>query len=245
MKPIAWLTGAASGIGKEVALEMHRRGYQLILSDYNETALREVADATQADMIPFDVCDKHANKAAGEKILAKYGYVDLVFLNAGKYESIDVKNFNSETVEAILQVNFLGPIYGVEASLPLLRASSQPQLIAMSSAMSYFCLPKCEAYGASKAAISNFFQGLRLELAKEQIAVSIVIPSYIQTSLLDNANIPQRFIYSVSKAAKLIVDGIEKKKTEIKVPKLLVYLSQLLRLLPNKFGTYLINKMDK
>ncbi|KTD69191.1 short chain dehydrogenase [Legionella steelei] len=80
MKSIAWITGAALGIGKEVALEMHRRGYQLILSDYNETALREVADATQADMIPFDVLDKHANKAAGEKILAKYGYVILCFL---------------------------------------------------------------------------------------------------------------------------------------------------------------------
>jgi short-subunit dehydrogenase len=243
MKPIAWITGAASGIGKEVALEMNRRGYQLILSDYNETALREVADANHADMIPFDVCDRNANSAAGEKILEKYGYVDLVFLNAGKHESIDVKNFNSETVEAILKVNFLGAIYGVEASLPLLRASTQPQLVAMSSAMSYFCLPKCEAYGASKAAISNFFQGLRLELAKEQIAVSIVIPSFIKTPLLDNANIPKRFIYNVNKAAKIIVDGIERKKAEIKVPKSLVYLSQLLRLLPNKLSAYLINKM--
>ncbi|MCE0724832.1 MULTISPECIES: SDR family NAD(P)-dependent oxidoreductase [Legionella] len=244
MKPIAWITGAASGIGEAVAKEMFARGYQLILSDCNQTALKQVASSTQADIFVFDVRKRSQNLKAGTKIKEKYGYVDVVFLNAGKYEAVDVKNFDSMIVEEIIQTNFLSMIYGVEAALPLLRASKQPHLVGMSSAMSNICLPRAEAYGASKAAVRSFFQGLRIELAKEKIAVSTILPTFIKTPLTEKLKIPQFFLYNTTKAAKKILNGIERKKAEIKIPPLLVNVTNLLKYLPDKFILFLINQLS-
>ncbi|CAM2751701.1 oxidoreductase dehydrogenase, short chain [Legionella steigerwaltii] len=242
MKPIAWITGAASGIGEAVAKEMYARGYQLILSDCNQTALQEIAQSTQADFFVFDVRERNQNLEVGAKIKEKYGYVDVVFLNAGKYEPLDVKNFDSTIVEEIMQTNFLGMIYGIEAALPLLRASTRPHLVGMSSAMSNICLPRAEAYGASKAASRNFFQGLRIELAKEKITVSTVLPTFIKTPLTEQLKIPQFILYSTTKAAKKIVNGIERKKAEIKIPALLANITNLLKYFPDKFILFLINR---
>ncbi|WP_392538045.1 SDR family NAD(P)-dependent oxidoreductase [Legionella sp. 227] len=244
MKSIAWITGAASGIGEAVAKEMHTRGYQLILSDLNETNLQKVAQATQADFFVFDVSNRNQNLETGVKIKEKYGHVDVVFLNAGKYEAIDVKNFNSRTVEEVIKTNFLSVSYGIEASLPLLRASANPHLVGMSSAMSNFCLPEAEAYGASKAAIRNFLQGLRLELAEEKIAVSTVIPVFIKTPLTEKRTVPKFLLYSPTKAAKRIVRGIEKKNAEIKIPPLYVNLTRLLAFFPDKLIRFLLNQFN-
>lgn len=211
MKRIAWITGAASGIGEAVAKEMYEHGYQLILSDCNQTKLQQVAHDTQGEIFVFDVKEREQNLEVGAKIKEKYGYVDVVFLNAGKYEALDVKNFDSTIVEETMRINFLGMIYGVEAALPLLRASKNPHLVGMSSAMSNICLPRAEAYGASKAACRNFLQGLRMELAREKITVSTILPTFIKTPLTDELKIPQFFLYSSTKAAKKILNGIEQK----------------------------------
>lgn len=173
MKRIAWITGAASGIGEAVAKEIHAQGYQLILSDCNQTKLQQLAHDTQGDIFVFDVKERKQNLEIGAKIKEKYGYVDVFFLNADKYEALNVKNFDSEIVEETMKINFLGVIYGVETTLPLLRA------VGMSS-MSNICLPRAQAYGASKAACRNFFQGLRIELAKEKIIVSTILPTFIK-----------------------------------------------------------------
>ncbi|HHF7373574.1 SDR family NAD(P)-dependent oxidoreductase [Legionella bozemanae] len=244
MKPIAWITGAASGIGEAVAKEMFSRGYQLILSDCNQTALKQVASGIQADIFVLDVRKRNQNLKVGMKIQEKYGYVDVVFLNAGKYEAVDVKNFDSMVVEEIIQTNFLSMIYGVEAALPLLRASKRPHLVGMSSAMSNICLPRAEAYGASKAAVRSFFQGLRIELAKEKITVSTILPTFIKTPLTEKLKIPQFFLYNTTKAAKKILNGIERKKAEIKIPPLLVNVTNLLKYLPDKFILFLINQLS-
>ncbi|KTD74532.1 SDR family NAD(P)-dependent oxidoreductase [Legionella tucsonensis] len=218
MKPIAWITGAASGIGEAVAKEMFARGYQLILSDCSQTALKQVASSTQADIFVFDVRKRNQNLKAGTKIKEKYGYVDVVFINADKCGVVDVKNFDSIIVEEIIQTNLLSMIYGVEAALPLLRASKRPHLVGMSSAMSNICMPRAEAYGASKAAIRSFFQGLRIELAKEKIIVSTILPTFIKSPLTEEIKIPQFLLYNTTKAAKKILNGIERKKAEIKIP---------------------------
>jgi short-subunit dehydrogenase len=232
MKPIAWITGAASGIGEAVAKEMFTRGYQLILSDCAQPLLQQVADETQADIFVFDIRERDQNLRAGMKIKEKYGYVDIVFLNADKYEAFDIKNFDSVVVEDMIQTNFLCMIYGVEAALPLLRASKYPHLVGMSCNISNICSPKTEAYGASKAAICSFFQGLRIELSKEKIAVSTILPACIKTSLTEKLKIPQFFLYNTTKAAKKILTGIEQNKAEIKIPPLRVNVTNLNEISP-------------
>lgn len=244
MKTIAWITGAASGIGEAVADEMFARGYQLILSDWNETALKKVAKRTQADIFLFDVTSREENLNAAKQIKQKYGYIDLAFLNVGKYQALDVAHFDSSIVDDIIKTNFLSTVYGVEAALPLLRESKNPHLVGMSSAISNICLPRTEAYGASKAAIRSFFQGLRFELAIENIRVSTILPTFINTPLTKKLKLPPSLLYDKTKAAKKILKGIERKKAEINIPPFLVFISGILKHFPDKLIIFLIKKFS-
>lgn len=239
----AWITGASSGIGKAVAIEMIRRGYSVIISGRNQSALNAIAAETGAEIIAFDVTERADNLAAAKKIQEKFGAVDIVFLNAGNCEYVDVNNFDSALFERVIKTNYLSMVYGVEAALPLLRAAKHPHLIGMSSSVAYLGLPRSEAYGASKAAIRNFLQCLRIDLAKENIPVSIVLPGFVKTPLTDKNDFPMPGRISAEIAARKIVDGIEKEKIEILVPALFSWALKLVSYLPSRFCNYLVNKI--
>jgi short-subunit dehydrogenase len=237
-----WITGASSGIGRAVAFEMARRGYQLIISGRNQSSLNEIAALTQALVIPFDVTDRAENLAAADKIKQKFGCVDLVFFNAGNCEYVDTKKFDSAPFENMIKTNFLSMVYGVEAALPLLRLSKNPHIVGMSSSSAYFGLPRAEAYGSSKAAVRHFLQSLRIDLIPEKIPVSIVLPGFVQTPLTDKNDFPMPGRITPEAAAKKIVDGIEAKKHEILVPFGFAFLLKLMMYLPSRLATFLIHK---
>lgn len=240
MKTRVWITGASSGIGKAVALEMAARGYDLIISGRNHDALKQVADQTGAYILAFDATDRQANLDAAHDLNQRYGCIDIVFLNAGSCEYVDVHAFKSDIFERMIKTNFLSMVYGVEAVLPLLRSSKNPQLVGMSSAVAFLGLPRSEAYGASKAAIRNFLQGLRISLSRDNITVSIVYPGFVQTPLTDKNDFPMPMLITAEKAAKGIVTGIEKKKLDIYVPAFFVYLTRFISALPSYISSYLL-----
>ena len=240
MKIRVWITGASSGIGYAVALEMASRGYDLIVSGRNLDVLKQLADQTGAYVLAFDATDKEANLDAAQDLKQRYGHIDIVFLNAGNCEYVDVNEFKSDIFERMIKTNFLSMVYGVEAALPLLKASKIPQLVGMSSAVAFLGLPRSEAYGASKAAIHNFLQGLRLSLYREKIKVSIVYPGFVKTRLTDKNDFPMPMLISAEQAAKKIVAGIENKKLDIYVPVLFVQLTRLLSMLPSKMSSYIL-----
>jgi short-subunit dehydrogenase len=240
MKTHVWITGASSGIGKAVALEMAARGYDLIISGRNQEALKQVADQTGAYVLAFDATDRQANLDAAKDLHQRYECIDIVFFNAGNCEYVDVHAFKSDVFERMIKTNFLSMVYGVEAALPLLRASKSPQLIGMSSAVAFLGLPRSEAYGASKAAIRNFLQGLRLSLSKENIAVSIVYPGFVKTPLTNKNDFPMPMLITAEQAAKAIVAGIEKKKLDINVPVFFLYLTRFISRLPSNVSHSLL-----
>ncbi len=237
-----WITGASSGIGRAVALEMAAKGYQLIISGRNQDALESLAAQTGAFCLPFDATDRQANLDAARMLMNQFGSVDIVFFNAGSCEYVDVHQFYSQIFERMIQVNFLSMVYGVEAVLPLLRAAPNPQLVGMSSSVAYLGLPRSEAYGASKAATRNFLQGLRLSLWRENIRVSIVLPGFIKTPLTDKNDFPMPYLVSSELAAKKIVAGIEKRKLDITVPVIFVWILKLISFLPSSLSVLMINK---
>jgi short-subunit dehydrogenase len=242
MKKRVWITGASSGIGKAVALEFATRGYDLVISGRNIKELDALSKTTQAFVLPFDITNREANLQASQLLLEKFGSIDTVFLNAGTCEYVDVKQFDSLLFERVLKTNFLGMVYGIEAALPLLRKSRFPQLVGMSSTVSYIGLPRAEAYGASKAAINNMLQSLRCDLRKENIAVSIVCPGFVKTPLTDRNDFTMPSIISAEKAANIIVNGIEEKKYEIYFPLFFSLALKFIAILPNRLSTYLIAK---
>lgn len=244
-RKIVWITGASSGIGKAIALEMASLGYQLILSGRNTDALNAIAQGSDAWVLPFDVTSLSENQEAAKKIEAKFGYIDIALFNAGSCEYIDVNTFDSQPFEQMIKTNFLSMVYGVEVVLPLLRKSKTPQIVGMSSSVAYLGLPRSEAYGASKAASLNFLEALRLSLSPEKIDVSIILPGFVKTPLTDKNDFPMPMRIDASVAAKIIVKKIQQRKFVIAVPFLFVLILRLLSFLPQKWRFHLLKNMSK
>lgn len=242
-----WVTGASTGIGRAVTIELARRGAKVVASARNESALdtlvRECGDRVQA--LALDVTDRQANRWAAEEISRRMGGLDIAFFNAGTCEYVDVASFDSALFERTIRSNFLSMVYGIEAVLPLLRQSPAPQLVGMSSTVAYRGLPRSEAYGASKAAIKNLFESLQIDLAREAFRVSVVCPGFVRTPLTDRNDFPMPFRIEADEAARRIVDGIEAGKPEIHFPRRFSLLFKLMTLLPDRLYIRLCARMMK
>lgn len=239
----AWVTGASSGIGREVALELGRRGCRVALSARRAEALDALAGEIGPDralVLPFDVADRAANREAAARIREHWGGLDIAMLNAGLCEYMDPPSFDSALFARTMQVNFLGICYGIEAVLPLLRESGCGQLIGMGSTAGYRGLPRAEAYGASKAAINYLFESIRLDLLEEGIAVSLICPGFVRTPLTAQNEFAMPFLVESDRAGKIIVDGIARKTEEIHFPRRLSYLLKFLRALPSPMYTWIM-----
>jgi NAD(P)-dependent dehydrogenase (short-subunit alcohol dehydrogenase family) len=239
----AWVTGASSGIGREVALELGLRGCRVALSARGVDALDALAEEIGQDralVIAFDVADREANLEAAARLREAWGGLDIAVLNAGLCEYMDIESFDSALFERTMAVNFLGICHGIEAALPLLRASAHGQLVGMGSTAGYRGLPRAEAYGASKAAINYLFESIRLDLLEAGIAVSLICPGFVRTPLTAQNEFPMPFLVEADRAGKIIVDGIARKTEEIHFPKRLSYLLKFLRALPSPVYTWIL-----
>lgn len=238
-----WITGASSGIGRALAVELAARGARLALSARNAAALDSLAAELPRErvlVLPLDITRRGANTEAMSEVERRWGGLDIAILNAGNCEYLDVGRFDAGIFERMLTTNVLGMVYGIEAALPLLRHARQPQLVGMSSTAAYAGLPRAAAYGASKAAIRNMLQGLRLDLLPERIAVSIVLPGFVRTPLTDRNDFPMPFRVEADEAARMIADGIAARRHEIDFPKRFSLPFKLLASLPSALYTRLL-----
>ena len=241
-----WVTGASSGIGRSLALELSRAGARLIVSGRNRERLEEVAKECPGAVfvLPFDAADREANHTAAREIEAQFGAVDTVVLNAGICEYIDLPAFDAESIKRVMDVNFMGVVYGIEASLPLLRMGVTPHLVGMSSTVAYTGLPRAEAYGASKAAIRHLLQALRIDLLAEKIDVSIICPGFVQTPLTDQNDFPMPMRITAEASAIRIRKGLERRSHEIRYPTLFALMLGFLAILPSRLRTRLLLPMS-
>ena len=241
-----WITGASSGIGSSLALELSRAGARLVVSGRNRERLEKVADACVGEVlvVPFDASERVANQAAAREIEAAWGGVDTIVLNAGICEYIDLPAFDAASVKRVMDVNFMGIVYGVEAALPLLRKGVKPHLVGMSSTVAYTGLPRAEAYGASKAAVRHLLQALRIDLLAEKIDVSIICPGFVQTPLTDLNDFPMPMRITAEESARRIRRGLERRLHEIRYPTLFALMLRGLSVLPSRLRTRLLAPMS-
>ena len=245
-----WITGASSGIGKYLAELFSERGARVALSARSEGKLKNISDSLPNDslVLPLDVTNRAGNHEVLEVVEDQWEGLDCVLLNAGTSEYVDLdspSDFDAELVERITRINYLGMVYGVEASLPLLEKSPDPYLVAMSSSAAYGPLPRAEAYGASKSAIKYFFESLRYDLQEFDIPVSVICPGFVKTPLTDKNEFPMPFLISPEDAAERIVSGMRKQKVEIHFPRRFTLLVKLLNLLPGALYRWLIGTLLK
>jgi NAD(P)-dependent dehydrogenase (short-subunit alcohol dehydrogenase family) len=241
-----WVTGASSGIGRALAIELSKAGARLIVSGQNRERLEEVAAACGGDVmvLPFDASDRAATQAAAGCIDTRFGALDTVVLNAGICEYIDLPDFDAASIKRVMDVNFMGVVYGVEASLPLLRKGVTPHLAGMSSTVAYTGLPRAEAYGSSKAAIRHLLQALRVDLFAEKIDISIICPGFVQTPLTDQNDFPMPMRITAGESARCIRRGLERRFHEIRYPFFFALMLRTLAMLPSRLRTRLLVSMS-
>lgn len=240
-----WITGASSGIGREVARQLAKCGCRLALSARRAPLLEELVEELgpdRAHAFPLDVTDRRANLAAIEAIRNLWGGLDIAFLNAGACEYLKAGPFDSAVFDRMMTVNYFSTIYGIEAALPLLRESPHPLLAGMSSTAAYRGLPRTAAYGASKAAVKYLLESLRFDLAPEGIPVSIVEPGFVRTPLIEGNTFAMPGLINAEKAARIIVNGIAQRREEIHFPRKISLVLTILGVLPSPVYTWLITK---
>ncbi len=234
------ITGATSGIGKQLAIDYHKDGHEVWAIGRNETALVELQilglNTAQVDL---------GNREESLQWFKTLTSLDIAILNAGTCEYVDLPEFDSALIARVMRGNVESMAVSIEGVLPALRNGENPQLVGVGSSVNYLPLPRSEAYGASKAAIAYLLDTLRIDLYQENIAVSHVCPGFVKTPLTDKNDFPMPFRVSTQQASNAIRKGIEKRKAEIHFPKRFTYILKALSLLPTVLWTKLAQGMRK
>ncbi|MBZ9539970.1 SDR family NAD(P)-dependent oxidoreductase [Modicisalibacter tunisiensis] len=233
-----WLVGASSGIGEALARRLLEQGHQVALSARRQEPLARLAGhCANALVLPCDLTDPASVHEAADTLGARFGGLDVLLHVAGTCEYLDARRFDPALVERVFAVNFHGAIRVIDAALPLLRRARTPDappplLAAVSSAAAYLPLPRAEAYGASKAALSHFLESLRIDLADEGIDVSLVHPGFVATPLTARNDFAMPMRIDADTAARAILDGLERRRLDIHFPRRFTALVKLAGLLP-------------
>lgn len=191
-----FLTGAASGIGKAVALRAGREGASLFLTDVNQQGLIEVvAEITEsggdvAYASPVDVSDHDAVRAMAAEITADHGSMDVVMNIAGIASWGTITAMPHSTWQRVVDVNLLGPISVLEYLVPpMIAAGRGGHVVNVSSAAGIIGMPWHAAYSASKFGLRGVSEVLRFDLARHKIGVSLVCPGGVDTGLTETVDI--------------------------------------------------------
>ncbi|HEY8418163.1 MAG TPA: SDR family NAD(P)-dependent oxidoreductase [Limnochordales bacterium] len=229
------ITGASSGIGRALAVELGRFGARVGLLARREAALREAAAAVaaaggQALVLPGDVTHFAQVQAAVQTVVDRWGGVDVLVANAGTARPRNP--FDPVAVAALMAVNFQGAVNAVGAVLPVMQRQGGGRLVAVSSLAAVRGFPQGPAYAASKAAMAAYFEALRSRLRPHGILVTIVRPGFVETEMTAGAGrLP--LMVPAERAAVVIRRGIERGRTSIDFPWLAARAIGLVRWLPD------------
>ncbi|RTL28966.1 MAG: SDR family NAD(P)-dependent oxidoreductase [Burkholderiales bacterium] len=191
---VAAITGAASGMGRTLALDLASRGCHLALSDVNEAGLAETAAmagklGVRVTTARLDVAKREAMFAWADQVVADHGKVNLIFNNAGVALGAFVETVKPEDFQWIMGINFWGVVWGTQAFLPHIKKAGEGHVINTSSLFGLLASPTQGTYNASKFAVRGFTEALRQELDLEKCGVSAtcVHPGGIRTNIARDA----------------------------------------------------------
>ena len=257
---VAVITGAASGIGQALALELAKRGSVLALADRDMAGLTNTQQlvidlGATCSLHALDVADRAAVEAFALDVVAQHGGVHLLFNNAGVTLIDSISNLKYDDFEWLMNINFWGVVYGTKAFLPHLRKADEAHIVNISSLFGLLSLPLQGAYNASKYAVRGFTEALKMELAGSSVAVSSVHPGGIKTAIAANARVSQESLAmpkeklladfsavaktTPEKAAQVIIRGIEKKRRRILVGSDAKFMDWVVRLFPGSYEKFL------
>jgi len=230
---VAWITGASSGIGRALAVQLAREGVGIAASSRRAAELQALSDA-HPGVVPFplDVTDAAAMAAAAGEIEHRLGPIDLAVFNAGVGQRMGLADFDAARAAASMAVNYQGLVNGLAAVLPAMRERRAGHVALMASLAGYRGLPRAAAYCPSKAAAISLAEALRPELVARGIRISIINPGFVATAMTANARHPLPFLMPGEEAARRIISGLRRGRFEIAFPWQMAALAKLVRVLP-------------
>lgn len=190
---IIWITGASSGIGEALAVELAKKGHRLILSARNHEKLHEIKSSLPnpeyAQVLPLDLANLENLPEMVDKAKSFFGKVDKLILNAGISQRSLVKDTKLEVYRNLMEVNYFGNIALAHALLPSFSEMNSGHFVVITSLVGKFGTPYRSGYAASKHALHGHFDSLRAELMMNQqnIDVTIICPGFVSTNISYNA----------------------------------------------------------
>ena len=234
---VVLVTGASSGIGRALAVELGRRGALLGLTARRVEELAKAAEEVaraggQALALPADVRNAAEINLVAERLRERWGRIDVLVANAGMSTTTAGTNLDAGEAGNVISINVIGVVNSVAAVLPDMVKRGSGHLVAISSLASYRGMPKSGAYSASKAAVSTFFESLRVDLRRSGVAVTVIHPGFIRTPMTANRKKKLPFLLEVDDAACRIVKAIERRARTYAVPWQLASLVRVIRHMP-------------
>ena len=262
---VAAITGAGSGIGQALAVELAKLGCDLALSDINEAGLQDTENqvtnyGAKVTSCSLDVADRDAVFQWAEQVNSDFGQVNLIFNNAGVSLSETIESMSYENFEWLMNINFWGVVHGTKAFLPMLRASGEGHIVNVSSVFGLIAVPSQSAYNAAKFAVKGFTECLREEMVLDDcnIGVTCVHPGGIKTNIVRNSRIgdvgkagaqdknkaakmfEKAARTTPEEAAKAIINGVKKNKPRVLIGTDARVIDTVQRTLPTAYQNILV-----
>jgi len=235
---VVLVTGASSGIGRGLAIELARHGAAVGLLARRADTLQEVVAEIEAGggrglALPADVTDANAVRQAADTLRTELGPIDVLFANAGVGGTVHAAKLEPEEFAGVIDVNVKGAVNSVTAVIGDMVKRGQGQLVVISSLAAYRGLPKSAAYCSSKAAVSAFFESLRLDLHGSGVDVTIIHPGFIKTPLTAGRQARLPWLMELGYAVDKILKATEARKKSYAFPWQLATIVRAGMIMPN------------
>lgn len=236
---IVWITGASTGIGRELARQYAQAGHSVFATARSQENLISLVEecmscSGEVAALAGDVCDPQRMEGIFAEICSQKGVPDLVVLNAGTHKPTSASNFVLEDHLSLMNINFNGVLNGLNACIPMFLERGSGQIAVVASVAGYRGLPRAGAYGASKAALINLCESMQPEMKAEGIDLRLVCPGFVKTPLTDLNKFPMPFLMPVGKAVKAMIRGLESSKFQIVFPWRMSVSMEILKRMPNR-----------
>jgi len=227
---VVWITGASSGIGKALALELSKQNAKLVLSARNESKLSEVRNScshpNQVLVLPLDLGNIDSFNSKMKEVVSAFGKINVLVNNGGISQRSLVKDTTISVDKQLMNINYIGTVALTKTVLPHFIENKQGQFVVTTSIVGKIGTPLRSSYAASKHALHGFFDSLRAENHKNNIAVTLVCPGFVNTNVSINAltgdGSPQNKMDTAtqngiepSRFAKIMAKAMYKKKEEV------------------------------
>ncbi|MBL8995093.1 MAG: SDR family NAD(P)-dependent oxidoreductase [Spirochaetia bacterium] len=255
------VTGGGNGMGRELVLNLLSKGARVAAVDLSEAMLKETFALSgdkkyRLSTHVLNISDRQGVISLPEQVIAKHGQIDGVINCAGIIQPfVRVNDLDYPAIEKVMNVNFFGTLYMTKAFLPHLLKRPEGHIVNISSMGGFLPVPGQTIYGASKAAVKLFTEGLRSELLPTNVRVTIVFPGAIGTNISANSGVSinikpedmekQKAYKTLSpvKAAEMIVEGMEKNRYRILVGSDAAFMDFIYRLNPRRAAEFIAKQM--